>query len=741
MKTDPRLVLASDDSTTPETTPVSGAVVFKVVGSTSGKLPKFRVQVFEVGFGRNFEGDAQWYVPPGDEGVGSAVKVFGGARVHWHAADASTFGHVEKALAAWLNSNHNVGYLSDVKAASNGLEATLVIDEPNTPPEIIEALRSGTLGFSVEAFAHKRIAVRAGRKVVELVNWHHPDDGPASVAIVSHPALGGAVLSVAAAVRAKETRMEIKDRAHALQVLASADATDEHVKAARKFLRDNPDSAPAPAPAQVTPDPAVTASAKAAQDEAVALRKELAAERDRLAMDRARVQASKLLDDSKIPDARATRILASLDRLMKVDTDMRGEKVTEWVGEEIRAEQKVIDETVRVHGAGISIGTEPRDKLELRLERLMGENDPDWAKRAIADKFHNDADQTLEKRYVAAGMSRRDREFSFRAILRQHTGYDITDLRYRGQEMGKRVQAAFTTSGVATALENVMHKRFIGHFENPMFVWRRLCVINPLADFRKVERISRGNYANLAIVAEAGAYAAMTSWADRGHGYTPQKRGGTDTITWETLVNDDVGIMRDVSPSMAFAAGRTLDDFVASRYIPTTTATMDYDSSPVYQATVHSNRVTSPLTSTNLIADYKAMYKLTDTGSGKRLAGGNVLKKIIIPIDLEDTAFNLTKSRDTFPGGSTVDYEYIRQRMIEPVTVVGWTDANNWVSAAEGACEIGFLGGREEPELFLEGGGAQNIGDYLTNDRQKWKVRHVYGGAIIDHRKVRAHVV
>lgn len=743
---DPRLVLASDDAseeTTPETTPVSGPLVFKVIGSTKGRLPKFRVQVFEVGFGKNFEGDAQWYVPPGDEGVGSAVKVFGGARVHWHAADASTFGHVEKALAKWLNSNHNVGYLSDVKAAANGLEATLVIDEPNTPPEIIDALRSGTLGFSVEAFAHKRIAVRAGRKVVELVNWHHPDDGPASVAIVSHPALGGAVLSVAAAVRAKETRMEIKDRAHALQVLASADSSDEQVNAARKWLRNNPEkeSTPTPAPAPATPDPSI-AAAQATKVEAEKLREELAAERDRLAKDRARIEASKQLDEANLPTARSTRILASLSRLMDVDQEMRGEKVAEWIGEEIKAEQKVIDETVRVNGAGaVAIGAEPRDKMQLRLERLFGENDPDWAKKAIAEKFHNDRSETLEKRYVEAGMSRREREFSFRQILRQCTGYDITDLRYRGPEMSKRVQAAFTTSGLADALENVMHKRFLGHFENPMFVWRKLVRINPLGDFRKVERISRGNYANLAIVSEAGAYAAMTSWGDEGHGYTPQKRGGTDTVTWETMVNDDVGIMRDIAPSMAYAAGRTLDDFVASRYIPTTTATMDYDSSPVYQATVHGNRVTSALTSTALIADFKAMYKMTDISSSKRLAGGNVMKKILVPIDLEDTAFNLTKARDTFPGGSTADYEYIRQRQIEPVTIPGWTDTNNWVAATEGACEIGFLGGREEPELFLEGGGAQNIGDYLTNDRQKWKVRHVYGGAILRHEFVRGHVV
>lgn len=749
---DPRRVLASVEKAgessaddTPAPSAVNASLTWRVTaaaGKTAKGLPKFNVTVFETGFGRNFEGDAQWYVPEGDEGVGSAIKVFGGARVHWHAADASTFGHVTKQLAEWLNSNHNVGYLANVEASEDGLRATLIIDEPNTPPEILDALSSGTLGFSVEAFAERRLSVRGGRKVVELINWHHPDDGPASVAIVSHPALGGAVLSVAAAVRAKEIPMPIKDRAHALQVLAATDSTAEQIDAARKFLREHPET-PAAKP---TPDPAsvaaasaadvVTAAQKAANDELAHIK----ALRDNLEQDDARRAATRALEAAKLPESRQTRVLASLDRLMKVDASIRGAKAAEFVAEEIKAEQKIIDETVAVRGAGgVVMGAEPRDKMGLRLERLFGENDHEWAKKAVADKFHGG--KSLTDRYVAAGMSRQDREFSFRAILRECTGYDITDLRYRGPEASRRVLAAFTTSGLTDALENVMHKRFIGHFENPDLPWRMLCRVNPLADFRKVERISRGNYKNLAIVAESGNYAGMTSWGDQGHGYTPQKRGGSDTVTWETMVNDDVGIWRDIAPSMAYAAVRTLFEFVADRYKPTTTATMDYDSSPVYQATVHSNRVTSPLTSTSLIAGYKAMYKLTDQSSAKRLAGGNAPKKILVPVDLVNTAFNLLKPLANFPGGSTADYEWIRRLALEAITIPHWTDATDWVMATDDACEVGFLGGREEPELFLEGGGAQNIGDFLTNDRQKYKVRHVYGGAILRHEKVRGHVV
>jgi hypothetical protein len=46
--------------------------------------------------------------------------------------------------------------------------------------------------------------------------------------------------------------------------------------------------------------------------------------------------------------------------------------------------------------------------------------------------------------------------------------------------------------------------------------------------------------------------------------------------------------------------------------------------------------------------------------------------------------------------------------------------------------ELGFLGGREEPELLLQE--QPTTGAVFTNDQISWKVRHVFGGAWLDYR-------
>jgi hypothetical protein len=46
--------------------------------------------------------------------------------------------------------------------------------------------------------------------------------------------------------------------------------------------------------------------------------------------------------------------------------------------------------------------------------------------------------------------------------------------------------------------------------------------------------------------------------------------------------------------------------------------------------------------------------------------------------------------------------------------------------------EIGFFGGREEPELFVQD--APNVGSLFSNDVITYKIRHIYGGGVLDFR-------
>jgi hypothetical protein len=43
--------------------------------------------------------------------------------------------------------------------------------------------------------------------------------------------------------------------------------------------------------------------------------------------------------------------------------------------------------------------------------------------------------------------------------------------------------------------------------------------------------------------------------------------------------------------------------------------------------------------------------------------------------------------------------------------------------------EIGFLDGREEPELFIQD--MPNTGSMFSNDKLTYKLRHIYGGGVL----------
>jgi hypothetical protein len=73
---------------------------------------------------------------------------------------------------------------------------------------------------------------------------------------------------------------------------------------------------------------------------------------------------------------------------------------------------------------------------------------------------------------------------------------------------------------------------------------------------------------------------------------------------------------------------------------------------------------------------------------------------------------------------------------IEAIVVDYWTDPNDWVVVADPnlipTMEIGFFEGREEPELFVQD--VPNVGSMFDSDTITYKIRHIYGGDVLDHR-------
>jgi hypothetical protein len=246
----------------------------------------------------------------------------------------------------------------------------------------------------------------------------------------------------------------------------------------------------------------------------------------------------------------------------------------------------------------------------------------------------------------------------------------------------------------------------------------------PVADFRTNERTRMGGYGNLPTVAQGAAYQALSTPSDEKATYAATKRGGTEDVTLETIKNDDVGAIRRIPIELSRASKRTLCEFVLDfvRTNPTL-----YDSVAFFHAT-HGNLGSAALDATALAAARLRMKKQTQAGSSKRLGIGP--KFLWVPDDLEQTGVDL------FNRNTNLDKTAVQEMSLKVVPVPYWTDTNDWAISADPmdvpGIEVGFLDGQEEPSLFVQD--RPDVGSMFSNDKITYKIRHIYGGQVVEYR-------
>jgi hypothetical protein len=250
-----------------------------------------------------------------------------------------------------------------------------------------------------------------------------------------------------------------------------------------------------------------------------------------------------------------------------------------------------------------------------------------------------------------------------------------------------------------------------------------------------------GGYGLMPTVAQSGPYQPLTSPTDEESTYAIGKKGGLETITLEMIANDDVGSIRRIPVRLARAAAntlyRTIFDLVKDN--PVTT----YDAVAIYHAS-HNNLGSAALDAASLLAGKIAM--------GQQLAYNQVLevmglvpKFLLIPLNLEDIALKLTSSKTLI--GAT------NQAATEPnihakyglryIMVPYWTDVNDWALVCDPkdcpTIEVGFYQGNEEPEIWVQNN--PSVGSMFDTDEITYKLRHIYGVCVLDHRGMYKAVV
>jgi hypothetical protein len=323
---------------------------------------------------------------------------------------------------------------------------------------------------------------------------------------------------------------------------------------------------------------------------------------------------------------------------------------------------------------------------------------------------------------------------SIKACYQDLTG----DMRVTGQlRDAVKFQASVATTGFTEMLGDSIARRMVAEYNaSGLSDWRRICTVVPLADFRTQRRPRMGGYGDLPAVAQSGAYNALASPLDEESTYAASKRGGTEDITLEAIKNDDIGLVRRIPQKLGRAGARTLYKFVFDFLA---TNAVIYDTVALFHAT-HGNLAVAALAKATLQANRLAMMKQTEQGSAEPL--GIAPRYLVVPLDLADAAYELV-TQPNLAGFTPTAADAIKNQTWEIIPVKTWTDANNWYTVADPAdiptIEIGFLDGKEEPELFVQD--LPTVGSMFSNDKITYKIRHIYGGVVEDYRGLQGNVV
>lgn len=295
-------------------------------------------------------------------------------------------------------------------------------------------------------------------------------------------------------------------------------------------------------------------------------------------------------------------------------------------------------------------------------------------------------------------------------------------------------EADTTVASFSYLLGTSMNKRLLEEYQAWPNEWTRFAAVVPIRDFKQQDRIRLASFGSLPVVNEDTPYTTV-SLTDTRATYSARKYGNLVSISREVIVNDDLQAIRQIPQKLAVAAAYTLAEFVYG-FLSGGRATNVYDGNPLFDAAAgpfnhgHNRRVDA-LTTAGLTLGITTMKEQTNL-AGKRIG----LKPgfLVVPPELEFTALQLIKSGG-LPGGNFNDVNPV-VGYCEVIVSPQLTNTVEWYLVADprmvDTVEIGFVGGQVNPLLLVQD--QPLVGLNFTHDVMSYKVRHEYGGAVVDYR-------
>jgi hypothetical protein len=250
-------------------------------------------------------------------------------------------------------------------------------------------------------------------------------------------------------------------------------------------------------------------------------------------------------------------------------------------------------------------------------------------------------------------------------------------------------------------------------------------------------------FADIATVdPEAADYAEIAAPGDDKVVYAVTQRGNILTISRKTIINDDLNAVARLVGRLGRSARRTLAKFIWAFW--NTNAVFDVDTVAWFNAAHGANTSATVLSAdaagaAAVRAAMTALMNMAEPGSGEKLGIPDLSEMWLdVPIALWSVGDALNRApefgagvRNLVAGMFGPNSERVNANPL-------LTDATDWgVHLAPGtsgreSLRVDFLQGREEPEFFLAD--QPTVGQAFIADKIQYKVRHEYGGDLMDYR-------
>lgn len=334
------------------------------------------------------------------------------------------------------------------------------------------------------------------------------------------------------------------------------------------------------------------------------------------------------------------------------------------------------------------------------------------------------------------------------------------------------LREAMTTSDFPLMFGQIVDRMLLGNYQMTQPTYPAYARVGKVRDFRTVNRFAlNGGQDLLQLVPERTEY-PMRRLSEARYQYNVQKYGTVLPISWEALIDDQLGAFDDIPMRLAQAARNTEENFVTGLFTAAGgfNTTFFSNTNKNIINTTNGASATNPALSIGALQDaWTVLSKQTDVDGNPIVIQAATL---VVPPALKVVAQNILNATQLYisasAAGGVPNVENTTssptatgmQQLITQNWMKGLVDVvvNPWLpivdtthgnttwylfaspQAGRPALEIGFLAGHESPELFMKdlnavriGGGAVGAaeGDFDT-DTVMYKVRAVFGGVVMD---------